>query len=458
MKKTVCELFAGVGGFRCGLNSIETIEDVKKPEKWDTVWFSQWEPGKTKQWAHDCYVNRFGVSLDLAGEDTTNMDIAQVEKKNIPDHNLLVGGFPCQDYSVARSLNGEKGIEGKKGVLWWSIQEVIQTKKPPFVLLENVDRLLKSPSKQRGRDFGIILACLRDEGYIVEWRVLNAAEYGHVQRRRRVFVFAYREDTAFAKNIMKVVHGAKDEEISNVICDIIRDKGFFGQTFPINEFSEKSLKQPVVLDKDVVEVSDNFKYLFENTGVMIDGTIYTVKTTPVDCEATVLGDILETEAVDEKYFVAKERLYYTDTDVTHSDETEGDLPKESRQTWQYIKGAKKRLRTSVTGHKYVFTEGPVAMIDEWDKPARTMLTSESSFNRSTHIVRDKNTLGIRLLTPVEAERIQGFPDNWTKECLMSDEIVPMTEKMRYFCMGNALVVDLIKQMEKTLDKIFSEEA
>ncbi len=459
MKKTVCELFAGVGGFRCGLNSIEKIEDTKKAEKWDTVWFSQWEPGKTKQWAHDCYVNRFGVSIDLAGEDTTNMDIAQVEKKNIPDHNLLVGGFPCQDYSVARSLNGEKGIEGKKGVLWWSIQEVIQTKKPPFVLLENVDRLLKSPSKQRGRDFGIILACLRDEGYIVEWRVLNAAEYGHVQRRRRVFIFAYREDTTFAKNIMDVANNAKPEEVLSAICDIIQDKGFFGQTFPILEIAEKNLKQPVVLDKDVVEVSDTFKYLFENTGIMINGTIYTAKTTPVDCKPTVLGDILETDAVDKKYFVAKEKLYYTDADVTHSDEaTEGDLPREARQTWQYIKGAKRRLRRSLTGHEYVFSEGPVCMIDEWDKPARTMLTSESSFNRSTHIVRDKKTLGIRLLTPVEAERIQGFPDNWTKECLMNNEIVPMTEKMRYFCMGNALVVDLIKQMEKTLDEIFSKEA
>lgn len=458
MKKTVCELFAGVGGFRCGLNSIETIEDAKKEEKWNTVWFSQWEPGKTKQWAHDCYVNRFGVSIDLAGEDTTNMDIAQVEKKNIPDHNLLVGGFPCQDYSVARSLNGEKGIEGKKGVLWWSIQEVIQTKKPPFILLENVDRLLKSPSKQRGRDFGIILACLRDEGYIAEWRVLNAAEYGHVQRRRRVFIFAYKKDTVFAKNIMDVANNAKEDESLSVICDIIQAKGFFGQTFPIHEIAEKNLKSPVVLDKDVVEVSDNFKYMFENTGIMIDGTVYTVKTTPVDCEPTVLGDVLENDTVAEKYFVAKEKLYYTGPDVMHSDETEGDLPRESRQTWQYIKGAKKRLRTSKTGHQYVFSEGPVAMIDEWDKPARTMLTSESSFNRSTHIVRDKNTLGIRLLTPVEAERIQGFPDNWTKECLMNDEIVPMTEKMRYFCMGNALVVDLIKQMEKTLDKIFSEEA
>ena len=133
------------------------------------------------------------------------------------------------------------------------------------------------------------------------------------------------------------------------------------------------------------------------------------------------------------------------------------MPKESRQTWQYLKGGKKKLRTAANGHQYVFSEGPIAMIDEWDVPARTMLTSEGSFNRSTHIVRDRITNRIRILTPIETERIQGFPDDWTKECLVDDEIVPMPERTRYFCMGNALVVNLIKQMEKQLSNIFENE-
>ena len=199
MNKTVCELFAGVGGFRCGLNNIKTLEDTSKPEKWDTVWFSQWEPVDKKiQWAHDCYVNRFGTCLDLKGNDTTNCDINAVDKNDIPEHALLVGGFPCQDYSVASSLATSKGLEGKKGVLWWDIRDTLEAKQPPFVLLENVDRLIKSPASQRGRDFGIILACFRDLGYTVEWRVINAAEYGYQQRRRRTFIFAYREDTKYA--------------------------------------------------------------------------------------------------------------------------------------------------------------------------------------------------------------------------------------------------------------------
>lgn len=154
MEKTVCELFAGVGGFRCGLNHISTLEDMKKEEAWKTVWFSQWEPAeKNTQYAHDCYVYHFGTCLDNNGKDTTNINIEEVDKSTIPDFSLLVGGFPCQDYSVASSLATSKGLEGKKGVLWWSIRDILEEKKPPFVLLENVDRLIKSPAKQRGRDY-----------------------------------------------------------------------------------------------------------------------------------------------------------------------------------------------------------------------------------------------------------------------------------------------------------------
>ena len=263
MDKTVCELFAGVGGFRCGLNSIKKIEDTQKKEKWNTVWFSQWEPGKTKQWAHECYKSHFGISLDLKGNDTTNMDIAAVNKSDIPDHNLLVGGFPCQDYSVARSLNGEKGIEGKKGVLWWSIYDILKIKHTPFVLLENVDRLLKSPSKQRGRDFGIILSCLNAEGYIAEWRVINAAEYGAGQRRRRTFIFAYKNDIKFAKSLNY-----------NEIKKLLVEKGFFAQTFPIKDFDENAIKSTDI-SSDILDVSNNFAFNFENSGFAVNGKINT---------------------------------------------------------------------------------------------------------------------------------------------------------------------------------------
>ena len=469
MERTVVELFAGVGGFRCGLNNINTIEDAKKEEKWKTQWFSQWEPAdKRVQWAHDCYVNRFGTCVDINGNDTTNDDIHTVDKSTIPNHTLLLGGFPCQDYSVSSTLATSKGIEGKKGVLWYDIRDILEAKQPPFMLLENVDRLIKSPASQRGRDFGIILTCCRDLGYTVEWRVINAADYGFQQRRRRIFIFAYRNDTNYANNLGVSLTHSNDTDISSAYTNeidknldaislYINKEGFFAKSFAIDEIEAKHIKT-TKLPEQIGTVSEQFQFNFENAGLMKDGIIYTVKVKPKYTEKQItLGDIMETETVDESFFISEDRLYYTNPSQDHSDETKGKLSDTERHTWQYIKGAKKIMRTSANGHEYVYSEGPVPMVDEYDKPARTMLTSEGGFSRTTHIVRDKQTGRIRLLTPRECERIQGFPTDWTKECKVNEEIIPMPTKKRNFMMGNALVVNLIKQMEPVLDEIITKE-
>jgi len=461
MKKTVCELFAGVGGFRCGLNNInENVvysPENNAKEKWETVWFSQWEPAeKNTQYAHDCYVYHFGTCLDKNGNDTTNENIEDVDKSTLPDFSLLVGGFPCQDYSVASSLATSKGLEGKKGILWWSIRETLEAKQPPFVLLENVDRLLKSPAKQRGRDFGIILACFRDEGYTVEWRVINAADYGFQQRRRRTFIFAYRNDTKYAKKVLDNIkyNPMFGEEIHReCIGNVIEKEGFFAKSFPIIPIENKKI-QIEKLPNGLGDLSDHFKFDFENSGVMLDGTVYTCKTTPnYSGKQITLGDVMETGEVDKQYFIPEEKLYYTYPDITHSDESINRLSKEERQTWQYLKGAKKLPRTAANGHEYIFSEGAIPMIDEYDKPARTMLTSEGGFSRTTHIVKDKKTGKIRLLTAEETERIQGFPTGHTKYCNVKGEVVEMPVNKRRFMMGNALVVNLIKVMEAQLDMI-----
>lgn len=404
MEKTMCELFAGVGGFRLGLDKLNS--------GWNTTWFSQWEPGKKMQWAHDCYVKHFGNSLDLQGNDTTGNDIAQVNKKMIPDHNLLVGGFPCQDYSVAHSLSTSEGLEGKKGVLWWQIRDTIIAKQPSFCLFENVDRLLKSPAKQRGRDFGVILACLNNLGYSVEWRVINAALYGAAQRRRRCFIFAYHNRTNFRK---------KQQKISGI--EIINSEGFFAKGFPIHSVQNVRVME---LPEDVVDVSNRFAFEFSNAGIMRDGQIYTASINEIEEAPTLLGEILQRN-VDEKYYITAEKM----------------------SKWTYLKGAKRIPRTSSSGHKYVFSEGPLAFPDPWDRPGRTMLTSESTLNRSTHVVSDPGTGRLRLITPIEAERLQGFDDEWTN--------TGMPERFRYFCMGNALVVPMITRMGRQLDVIFEEE-
>ena len=454
MEKTVCELFAGVGGFRCGLNHIDSLDNRIEEEKWKTVWFSQWEPAeKNTQYAHDCYVYRFGTNLDLSGKDTTNWNIEEVDKADIPDFNLLVGGFPCQDYSVASTLATSKGLEGKKGILWWSIRDVLEEKKPPFVLLENVDRLIKSPASQRGRDFGMILACFRDEGYIAEWRVINAAEYGYQQRRRRTYIFAYKKETVFGQQIIR----ASQSEGGPDMTAIISSQSFFAEAFPIEPVSGKEIKTTEI-PLNIGTVSETFKFFFENSGIMMDGVIYTAKTRPsYSGRQITLGEIMDEGIVDEEYFIPNEKLYYTDPEVDHSDETLERLPRSSRQTWQYLKGGKKLPRKAKNGHEYIFSEGAISMVDSYDKPARTMLTSEGSFSRTTHIVKDKMTGRIRLITPTEAERIQGFPTDHTKYCLVDGDVIEMPAKKRLFMMGNALVVDLVKDMERTLSVIFENE-
>ena len=404
MEKTICELFAGVGGFRLGFDLLNS--------GWKTTWFSQWEPGAKTQWAHDCYVQHFGECADINGEYHTGEDISLMNKEMIPDHSLLVGGFPCQDYSVAHTLASSKGIEGKKGVLWWQIRDILIAKKAPFCLLENVDRLLKSPAKQRGRDFGIILACLADLGYSAEWRVINAAQYGAAQRRRRIFIFAYRNDTQYGQRMADV----SAEEIIN-------STGLMPRAFPIAEMG--TIAKTTISD-DIVSVSDNFKFAFENAGYMHAGVIYTAKVIEQEEAPILLSDILQRN-VDEKHYITTEKM-----------------PK-----WTFLKGAKKIPRTSADGHEYMFSEGPIAFPDPWDRPGRTMLTSESTLNRSTHVVADPGTGRLRLLTPVEAERLQGFDDEWTNS--------GMPDRMRYFCMGNALVVQMITRMGQILDDIIAAE-
>lgn len=419
MKKTVCEMFAGVGGFRLGLE--------KSSPEWNTVWFSQWEPGKKKQWAHDCYVSHWG---DI--DERTGIDIGLVDKREVYNHTLLVGGFPCQNYSVAASRSS-RGIEGEKGVLWWQIRDMMIAKRAPFVLLENVDRLLKSPATQRGRDFGMMLTCMAQLGYRVEWRVINAAEYGAAQRRRRVFIFAYDKDTNYAK--------LKDAEQPR---DIINREGFFAKTFPLDsienikkselvyhDLSEIKIDEllefsNVVGDQDLLGISDYFSFTFENAGYMKNGDIYTCQVSAKPEVPGLLSHIAQ-KNVEEKYYI----------------------PDDKMEKWVYLKGAKRINRVASNGHSYIFSEGPIAFPDPLDRPSRTMLTSESSLNRSTHVLADPGTGRLRLLTPVEAERLQGFDDDWTNN--------GMPERFRYFCMGNALVVPMITKMGNTLNNIIEAE-
>lgn len=396
------ELFAGVGGFRLGLETAS--------EKFKTVWANQWEPSMKEQHAFDCYTSHFGKN-----DNHVCKDIAKA-KHDVPEHDLLVGGFPCQDYSIMKKNSA--GIEGAKGVLWWQIDDILEEKRPKYVLLENVDRILRSPAKQYGRDFSIILRCFYEKGYAVEWRVINAADYGYAQRRRRTFILAYHKETEIYKHLAESVcmYGLKS------MHQHITKNGVFSKAFPIGGHSQTytdswmdEMRYP-----DMASVSQEQRVRLYNAGAMMNGRIYSVDVTPIYVPPITLGSILEDDLVDEKYFVA-----------------DADMPQ-----WVYAKGAKCELRRRRDGTSYMFTEGAVKFPEPFDMPSRTILTSESRIGRTSHVVVDKATGKLRTLTPVECERLNGFPDNWTN--------TGMPEKMRYFCMGNALVVPLITRIGQAL--------
>lgn len=404
----VVELFAGVGGFRIGLEGY----GKKKRKGYKTVWSNQWEPSTKKQHASEVYVARFGA------EGHSNEDISTVATKDIPDHDLLVGGFPCQDYSVARVLSHASGLVGKKGVLWWQIHRILKekgVKAPKYLMLENVDRLIKSPASQRGRDFAVMLASLNDLGYIVEWRIINAAEYGMPQRRKRIFILGYRKNSDIYKQIQKQKN----------VSDWITKNGTIAKAFPIEESGAPS---HVEIAGDLTDITNSFNTArpgtspFHNSGIAIGRKVITIDTKPKKVTKTTnLRDILIDEKdVPEEFFI----------------------PKKDLSKWQYLKGAKNEKRSGKNGFEFTYTEGPMIFPDSLDKPSRTIITGEGgpTPSRFKHVVQTKSGR-LRRLTPIELERLCMFPDNHT---------AGQPDVRRAFFMGNALVVGVIDKLGKSL--------
>jgi DNA (cytosine-5)-methyltransferase 1 len=401
-KLKVVELFAGVGGFRIGL---------EKTNKYEVVWSNQWEPGKSKQHASDIYTYRFGT------HNHSNEDIETVETKHIPNHDVLVGGFPCQDYSVASLLKNSKGLLGKKGVLWWSIYRILdeKKKKPSFLILENVDRLLGSPVNQKGRDFAMMLSSLNNLGYAVEWRVINAGDYGMPQRRRRVFIIGYYKNSKLYKDM-------KDSNVSSWI----HKEGLFAKQFKVQQPESLFLTEDMELDSDLKKVSEKFNLenqnkIFKNAGVMIDGKVTTTQIAPVFKGKQIrLKDVLQKVKVSEEFYISDEDLV----------------------RWKIEKGAKSKIRTK-DGFTYEWKEGAISFPDNLDKPSRTIITSEGGKSpaRIKHVVETK--YGKRRLTPIELERLNMFPDDHT----LLDGV---SNNLRAFLMGNALVIGIVTKIGREI--------
>ena len=448
-KLRVVELFAGVGGFRLGLEGWKGRSPIsgykrKMPKNYEVIWSNQWEPStKVLQHASMVYESKWPKTAH-SNEDINNV-IDQV-----PEHDVLVGGFPCQDYSVATTLRNSKGLLGKKGVLWWSIDAIIAKakKKPRFLILENVDRLLGSPANQRGRDFAVMLHSLNEHGYDVEWRVINAADYGMPQRRRRVFILGYLRQSGRSQIPSNDIHGW------------LSSKGVLSSEFELEPigFDLLELIEFKGRWKKLKYVSDNFNIdgksqKFSNTGAMVNGKVFTVHTAPKREPEMTLGEIVQMTKADgieipKDFIIDKKERLSKPMIVTLLDDAGEEYIKilETKfEVWEHLKDSKRLSRKNkTTGYKYKFAEGSMAFPDPLDRPSRTIITGEGgpSPSRFKHVIRDSGKL--RRLLPVELERLNMFPADHT---YLDDKTTPPTK--RAFFMGNALVVGIIERIGKS---------
>ena len=325
---------------------------------------------------------------------------------------------------MAASLSRSGGIEGKKGILWWQIYRILNEKgdkRPKYIFFENVDRLLNSPATQRGRDFAIILASLADLGYVVEWRIINAADYGMPQRRRRTYIVGYLKGSVVADKV-------------DTMEDWIEFDGVLAQAFPFR--AKEETVSTFDINGTIQEVSANFNKgkkdsPFGNAGMMKDRHVYSIDAEPVyDGTIQTLGDnLVDEDFVPEEFFISEE-----------------ELPK-----WQYEKGAKKINRISKEGFEYVFSEGGMAFPDYLDKPSRTMITGEggNAPSRFKHVVQTPSGR-FRRLIPIELERLN-IPDNHTYHPEVSNG-------RRAFLMGNALVCGIVQNIGRSLYRSIYDEA
>lgn len=397
----VIELFAGVGGFRIGFERANNEND----KFYDFVWSNQFEPSTKKQDASAIYQKHFG------SENHVCQDIATVPVSEIPDCDILTAGFPCQDYSIAKSFNSPKGIEGKKGVLWWEIVRILKGKgenKPSILLFENVDRLLSSPSKQHGRDFAIILDSLNQLGYVVEWRIINAAEYGFPQRRKRTFILGYRKNSTLANK----VQSAEDWIFRN---------GIFAKAFPVKpkniQYSMYGEYLRKKSDWSLLDLSDNFNIENKNTpflnaGIMRDGEYVTYKVeSAYNGKYTVLKDVLA--KTEEERKLVTDDYYVNDEDLL---------------SWTKVKEN-------------------ISFPDSVEKPSRTITIGECGKAplRFKHVIIDPVNGKARRLIPLELERLNMFPDNFTEG---------YSPGKRAFLMGNALVTGIVTNIAEEIRRRF----
>ncbi|MGF6505773.1 DNA (cytosine-5-)-methyltransferase [Paraburkholderia sp. 32] len=429
-KLYTADLFAGVGGFRLALESVHGTP-------FEFSLSCQWEPSTRVQHASMVYQKHWAGGVHL-NDDIRSVLSSEEGRALVRDSKIdvICAGFPCQDYSVAKPLSHSQGLAGKKGALWWSIAQLLQQRNDDnrpvqYLVLENVDRLTSSPAGSRGRDFAVILSTLRALGYAAEWRVLNSAEYGDAQRRKRIYICAYHESTGIYQKLRTAASMSGRTPLPQTLLY---------SAFPCNLMNALDAMQPAlsVLPEPLNEQLayrplSNGRSRFGNIGLMLEGAVYTCAAKAASItdftqftghhDALTLGDVVrQTGPVPSAFYIKPED--------------------ESR--WLHAKAAKVAPRNA-NGFEYNYSEGAMSFPDSLDRPSRTIITSEGGTtpSRTKHSVRDSSGQ-LRRLTPEELESLNGFPRGFT-------ELHGVSDATRARLMGNALVVSMIRRIGEALN-------
>ena len=383
------ELFTGIGGFRFGIEKA-----IKGSE---CVGYSEID-----KYAQAIYEYKYPGTRNYG-------DCGTIRSGDIPDIDLLVGGFPCQSFSIAGKRGG---FSDTRGTLFFDIARLARDKQPRGLLLENVKGLL---SHKDGVTFQKILEVLTDIGYILQWEVLNSVNYGVAQNRERVFLVGH-------------LRGQPRPEV-----------------FPVGESETISGKKDSRQQKDgkrICSTIDSRYGALRNSGetYITSGTLRTHKDgrgfreMSSDISPTIPARAREDGSGQPCVAIQRGHGFF-----------KGSIDEEVAPT---IRGA------SVAHNVHIVK--PVLTPDRPEKRQNGRRFKEDGEPMFTLTAQDRHGImensEIRRLTPLECERLQAFPDDWTKYGVFDGEVKEISDTQRYKCLGNAVTTSVI---EYIIGKYFS---
>ena len=415
------ELFAGIGGFRSALD----------PLGGECVFASEID-----KYASQAYRTLYNGAPELHG------DITKIDAHDIPDHDVLVGGFPCQAFSVAGQ---RKGFEDARGTLFFEIARIASTKKPRLMLLENVKGLL---SHDGGRTFEIMCVILNDIGYAIDFRVLNSKHFGVPQNRERIFVACDRD----------AEHAEWDVTGSDVVAKAKRRAQALGvRTF---NFDWPENIEVTTRLRDVLETQVDEKYYLseEKTAKLI------AQITEKNGDEPIVYGSLEHYGNDQMNRVySVDGLAPTITVVSGGGreqeiaepqiEKVGHLPSDSGQTGAvYSAEGISPTLLNQHGNAVKMIVEPLTVFQKttsWTTTVRydeTGTLQAARLDKVPQVVTGPPRYRIRKLTPRECWRLQGFTDA-QHDAVMNAGI---SDSQRYKQAGNAVTVNVIRALGEHL--------